>query len=72
MCKNNDKFYLQDRFNAKYRIITDNIQTVSTIYNHKNTEISFKNFIIDFLRIDILDENIEEINNIIRKTKSSF
>ena len=64
MCKSNDKFYIQDRFNAKYRIVPDNIQTLSTIYNYKNIE--------DFLRIDILDENIEEINNIIRKTKSSL
>lgn len=72
MCKSNDKFYIQDRFNAKYRIVPDNIQTLSTIYNYKNIEINSKNFIADFLRIDILDENIEEINNIIRKTKSSL
>lgn len=67
-CKlNNNKYYLQDRMNMNFRIIFDNIQTISTIYNSKTTSISLKNFEIDCARIDILDENINEINIIVNK-----
>ena len=48
-----------------FRVLFDNVQTVSTIYNSKTTSISTKDFDIDCARIDILDESIEEINNIV-------
>ena len=54
-----------------FRVIPDNIQTISTIYNSKTTSIEFKDFNINFARIDILDENIKEINNIIYTVKTS-
>ena len=54
----------------KFRIIPDNIQTVTTIFNSKITSICAQDFYIDFARIDILDENICEINNIIQTVKS--
>ena len=54
----------------KFRIIPDNIQTVTTIFNSKITSICAQDFDIDFARIDILDENICEINNIIQTVKS--
>ena len=54
----------------KFRIMPDNIQTVTTIFNSKTTSLSIKDFNVDFARIDILDENINEINNIIQTVKS--
>lgn len=69
-CKLNNKYYLKDRMNFLFRIIPDNIQTITTIYNSKinfieTTEI---NNVTNF-RIDILDECIDEINNIICTVK---
>ena len=67
-CQNlNKKFYLKDRLNLKFRVIPDNIDTISTIYNSKITSITWKDFNVDNLRIDILDENIDTINLIISK-----
>ena len=48
-----------------FRILLDNIQSVSTIFNSKITSISSKNFNIDCARVDILDESIDEINFIV-------
>ena len=64
-CISNNIYHLKDRLNMKFRIIPDNIQTVTTVYNSKITSISPKAFNIDFARIDILEENIDEINIII-------
>ena len=46
------------------------IDTVTTIYNSKITSITTDEFNVPSLRIDILDESIEEINNIINTVKS--
>lgn len=48
----------------------DNIQTVTTLFNSKITSISTNDFSINSARIDILDENINEINKIISVVKS--
>ena len=48
-----------------FRVIPDNIQTITTIYNSKITSIEYKNFDVDFVRVDILDEDISAINKII-------
>ncbi len=66
-CKSENKYYLQDRFKNKFRVIPDNVQTVSTIYHYKNIEKNPKDFKIKFARIDIFDETIEEINIVIKK-----
>ena len=63
-CSSNNKYYLKDRLGFKFRILPDNIQTVTTIFNSKITCITHINSGIQNLRIDILDENIDEINNI--------
>ena len=70
LCRSNNTYYLKDRLNMKFRILPDNIQTVTTVFNCKTTSISSKDFNINFARIDILDENIQEINDIILKVKS--
>lgn len=70
LCRSNNTYYLKDRLNMKFRILPDNVQTVTTVFNCKTTSISSKDFNINFARIDILDENIQEINDIILKVKS--
>lgn len=65
-CNSTNKYYLKDRLGFLFRIIPDNIQTITTIYNSKTTSIEYNGLPIDFARIDILDENISEINNIIK------
>lgn len=68
-CSLNKKYYLKDRLGMKFRIIPNNIQTITTIYNCKKLSISPKDFNVNSLRIDILDENIDEINKIINTVK---
>lgn len=51
--------------NMNFRVLFDNIQTVSTIYNSKITSIVANDFDIDCARIDILDEDIDEINSVV-------
>ena len=68
-CNIQNKYYLKDRINFKFRVVPDNIQTITTIYNSKINSIDTHEINIDNLRIDILDENIEEINNIVNTVK---
>lgn len=53
-----------------FRITPDNMQTITTIYNSKITSIAPKELNVDSVRIDILDESIEEINHIISLVKN--
>ena len=64
-CQNNNIYYLNDRMNCNFRIIPDSVQTITTIYNHKPIQISNKLIGINNIRIDILDEKINEINNLL-------
>lgn len=68
-CSNNSKYYLKDRLGFKFRIMPDNIQTVTAIYNSKITSIDSSDLNIYSARINILDENVEEINNVIRAVR---
>ena len=54
----------------KFPIMTDNIQTVTTLFNSKISSISPNDFLVDYARIDILDETISKINEIVRKVKN--
>ena len=67
-CKENN-YYLKDRLGYKFKIVPDNIQTVTTIYNSKILSIKYNDINIDYAKISILDENIDEINNIINTVK---
>lgn len=49
-----------------FRVIPNNLQTISNIFNSKTLSIQYDDLNIDYARIDILDENIDEINNIIK------
>ena len=64
------KYYLKDRLGFLFKVIPDNIDTVTTIYNSKITSIEHKDVNVNSIRIDILDENISEINNIVRTVKT--
>lgn len=68
-CSNTSKYYLKDRLGFKFRIVPDNIQTVTAIYNSKITSIDTQDFNVNSLRINVFDESIEEINNIIQNVK---
>lgn len=69
-CSKNNKYYLKDRMGFLFRVIPDNLQTISNIYNSKILSIDFNNLNIDYARIDILEENIDEINEVIKTVKS--
>ena len=62
LCLEKNDYYLNDRYNFKFRVIPDNIQTLTTIYNSRN--ISITNVNANCSRYDILDETIDEINKL--------
>lgn len=69
-CTSNNRYFLKDRLNMKFPILPDNIQTVTTVYNSKITSVVPSDFNIDFARIDVLYESVEEINDIISTVKA--
>ena len=64
-CRDNKKYYLKDRLGLYFRVVPDNVQTVSTIYNSKTTSLCPTSFNVSSYRIDVLDESIDEINFIV-------
>ena len=69
-CNKNSKFYLKDRMDFKFRIVPDNINTLTTIYNRKTLSVKYNDIICDSVRIDILDETLDEIQEVIDTVKS--
>ncbi len=67
-CQKNKTYYLKDRLGYEFRIISDNLQTVTLICNSKTLSIPTKNIPINHVRVDTIDETIEEINHIIDVT----
>lgn len=66
-CSNSDeKFYLNDRLNFKFRIMPDAFSRTTTIFNSKKISYSPLEFSTDFIRFDFMDETIDEINDITR------
>jgi len=66
-CKNS-KYYLKDRLNYTFPILPDPVFNNSIVYNSRITSLSSDDINVEHLRIDILDETVEEINNIIKNT----
>lgn len=66
----NSHFYLKDRLGLTFKLVPDNIQTVTTIYNSKITSLCTNDLAVNSLRIDILDENVLQINKIISTVKA--
>ena len=65
-----DDFYIKDRLGFEFNLLPDNISTVTTILNSKITSITHSDINSSSIRIDVLDERIEEINNIIDTVKT--
>jgi hypothetical protein len=63
-CANN-RLYLTDRLNFKFPVVQDSTLGITTIFNSKISSISRNSFNSNSVRIDILDENLEEIKNIV-------
>ncbi len=63
-------YYLRDRMGLLFKVIPNSLQTLSNIYNSKILSLQYSDLNIDYARIDILEEDIEEINNVIRTVKS--
>ena len=66
-CMNTNSYFLKDRLGFLFKVVPDNVDTVSTIYNSKITSISSEGLNCDYARIDILGETIDEINLIVSK-----
>ena len=66
----NGIYKLKDRMGFEFPIYTDRVNCNNLIYNSKITSISWKDLNIDSIRIDILDENEEEIQKIINTHKN--
>lgn len=67
-CNSANKYYLRDRLGFNFRILPDNIQTVTTVFNSKITCITDIKSDINYRRIDCIDETIDEINSIAKST----
>ena len=67
-CQKDNTYYLRDRLGYKFRVIPDNMQTVTIICNSKTLSISTKDLPITSVRIDMIDETIEQINEVIQKS----
>lgn len=65
MCQKG-RYTLKDRMGFEFPIYTDRINCNNLIYNSKITSIEWKGLNVNSIRMDILDETIEEINNIIK------
>ncbi len=64
-CKEGE-YCLKDRLGFEFPVYTDRINCNNLIYNSKITSIKWNDLNINSIRIDILNENIEEINKIIK------
>lgn len=62
-------YKLKDRMGFEFPIYTDRVNCTNLIYNSKITSISYKKLNVDSIRIDILEETEEEIQNIINLHK---
>ena len=58
-------YKLKDRMGFEFPIYTDRVNCNNLIYNSKITSISYKDLNADSIRIDILEETQDEIQNIV-------
>ena len=66
-CKKNNKYYLKDRLGFNFRVVPNSIETVTFICNSKTLSVSTKDLPVNFVRLDILNESINEINEAVDK-----
>ena len=70
-CKKNT-YELKDRKNFIFPVISDCINCHSRIYNSKALYRNFENLDLDYVRIDILNENESQIQQIIEKIQTQM
>ena len=68
ICENGE-YKLRDRMGFEFTIYTDRTNCNNIIYNSRVTSTEWNEFNPDSIRIDILDEDIDEINRIIKTHK---
>lgn len=66
--KTHQTYYLKDRLGFRFQIIPDDIQTVTLICNSKTLSIATDDIPINSVRVDMIDETIEEINHVLDLT----
>jgi len=71
LCESNKKFYIKDRMDFEFRILPDNFLNLTKIYNSKITAFDSSSFKVQALRINILDEEPNEIREIISHVKQN-
>ena len=69
-CTKSDKYYLKDRLNINFRVLPDNVDCQSRIFNPKINSIETKDLNVDSIRIDIIDESLAEVQNAINTHKN--
>ncbi len=69
-CMQNKKYYLKDRMGVNFRVIPDNIDCQSRIYNSKINSIDASKVNADSIRLDFLEESEEDINSVIEMFKN--
>lgn len=69
-CISNKKYALKDRMGFLFPILPDNTFNQTTIFNSKITSITYDDININSVRIDILHESLDDIQNIIETVQS--
>ena len=69
-CLKNTKYFLKDRMNMNFRVLSDNIDCQSRIFNSKINSIETKELNIDSIRLDFIDESFDEIQKAIDTHKN--
>lgn len=77
VCMDNYKYYLMDRNNCKYRLITDFEIHLTHIMNHEAIDKiedikDYKNIGVNNFRIELLDESYKDTEDIIRRVKNNI
>ena len=66
-CNSCNTYSLIDRKGAKFRFIPDNIDTITTIFNCKKFSLNYMDYPVSNLRLDFLDEPVDEIRKVVSK-----
>lgn len=69
-CKKDYKYYLKDRLGFEFRILPDSMQTVTVICNSKTLSIETQDLPVTSVRLDMIDETIDQINEAVSKAYS--
>lgn len=70
MACQNGNYALEDRKNFVFPVVSDSTNCHCRIYNSKILSSDYQNTNVDFVRIDVLNETAEEIQNIISNVKT--